>query len=125
MNMAPSILVADDELGIITALQSTFRDKLNETVFAISLSDARALWEKHSKSIRLVITDFSLKDGFGTDLANQVLGESKNTKVIVFTGFMKEAVSFAGDLCDRALLIEKPFTPRGLRGAVDACLAGI
>src|SRR5436190_18815457 len=111
MDSAPQILVVDDELAVIVAVQQILHN--DEAVFAINLQEGRALWEKHQQ-IKLVITDFSLPDGLGTDLATQVLHQCPDVKVILISGFALECALAAND-SPRMLVLEKPFSARQLR----------
>ena len=123
MALSPDILVVDDELPILTLLHIILKTRGDRSIFALDLAQARALWPQHSKHIKLVITDFGLPDGFGTDLALHVLSQSPHVRVIIMSGFSTESMSLSPEFSRRTLFLEKPFSAHTLRELLNSCLS--
>jgi DNA-binding NtrC family response regulator len=118
-NPKRTILVVDDELSVITSLQHFFSGKDYDLLVALNLKDARELWARHAKEIKVLIADFQLPDGSGTELATQVSNESPSVKIIVMTGFPREVVLLPKEIKSRIQVLEKPFSPRELMDLVE------
>ena len=118
-NPKRTILVVDDELSVITSLQYFFSGKDYDLLVALNLKDAKEIWAKHGKEIKVLIADFQLPDGSGTELATQVSNESPSVKIIVMTGFPREVVLLPKEIRSRIQVLEKPFSPRELMDLVE------
>jgi len=118
-NPKRTILVVDDELSVITSLQHFFSGKDYDLLVALNLKEARELWARHGKEIKVLIADFQLPDGSGTDLATQVANESPSVNIIVMTGFPREVVLLPKEIKSRIQVLEKPFSPRELMDLVE------
>jgi len=121
-NGTPLILIVEDELAIVNLLELLLRNEGYQLHFALSLDEARRIWGKNSKDIDLVITDFCLSDGVGSDFAAEVLSESDTVKVIIITGLTASHVSLSQGVKPRISVIEKPFNPRELTRLVQTYL---
>src|SRR5438128_2612451 len=87
-----AILIVEDELSFMTLLQPSLEEIPSQILSALNLHDAREIWSNHRKEIKVLITDFSLPDGFGSDLAAHFLGESADLKAVIITGFDSDSI---------------------------------
>jgi len=120
-----TILVVDDELAVLTILQEMLSEENYEFLSALSIADARELWQEHSEEIRLLITDLKLPDGLGSDLALEVLNKSPDVKVILITGMEPDSISIPRKLSSRFFVFRKTTFVRELQQKVNECLGAV
>ncbi len=122
MGNPSTILVVDDELAVLTVLQEMLVEDNYDFLSALSITDARELWQQHSKNIKLLITDLKLPDGQGTDLAAEVLNQSPDVKVILITGMEPDCVSVPEKFASRYFVFQKTTFVRDLQQKVNQCI---
>jgi CheY-like chemotaxis protein len=111
-SIARSILVIDDEAGIQTLLSQTLS---GEGYYVRMVGTARhALNLLRDEGFDVVISDISLPDADGLDLARQISTEFPHVGVIAMSGFM--AAIPRARLHDAGItaMLQKPFTARQL-----------
>ena len=122
-NSEKGILVVDDEPAVLQIVREFLQKAGHSMIFsAPSALAARKVWAEESKKIKLVITDLVLPDGRGTLLARDFLHESRNCRAIMMTGYSPDYVDLGGELNERAVLLQKPFTGPDLIRLVNVCL---
>lgn len=112
-----TILVVED-LAEVRALACAVLEKQGYSVLAAEdAAEASALVANHRGGVDLVLTDVSLPDQSGTELAARLVAERPDLPVLFMSGFAPEF----GEGC--AQLLEKPFRPDQLIRRVDEVLA--
>jgi len=81
----PNILIIDDELEIQKSLQLLLEDDGYSIKGAMSLRDAKK--KISNEFFNVAIVDLKLPDGTGLDLVREIRSASKDTRIIIFTGF--------------------------------------
>jgi DNA-binding NtrC family response regulator len=86
---------------------------------------AQSLFERHRDEIDLLLTDVTMPDMSGIDLANGVLTIRPNTKVLYMSGYSNtlRAGASAGQLAPGMAFLQKPFTPDALARKVREVFA--
>ena len=119
-----SILVVDDEQGILNLVQDVL--KSNGYVL-ISASDGNAAMSRahdHAGPIHLLFTDVVMPGMNGHDLAKRLLNERSDVKVLYMSGHVDDTVLHHGVSTSEASFLPKPFTPQLLlqkvRDVLDA-----
>ncbi len=101
------VLVADDNPGVLETLKLTLGEKHYEVLTASSVAQALAALRAHA--IDLVVLDYCLPDGPGSDVLQVIRRELPSLPVIVTTGYGSET------LCSRLFrlgirdYLSKPF----------------
>ena len=83
------------------------------------------VWKKHSKSVKLLLTDIVLPAGLsGPELAKRLQSEKPGLKVVYMSGYSLETIEGGLELGAGHNFIQKPFAPelllRTLRHTLDA-----
>ncbi len=118
--MPDSILLVDDEVGILLAFQKLLRTATREVDTASTMVDAEA--QLKSKNYRVVIADLRLTGVLGTEgleIIKYVREHNPGTHVILITGYgspeiMNKAFELGADY-----YFEKPVRSDVLRGALQ------
>jgi DNA-binding NtrC family response regulator len=118
------ILVVDDEADVLQIVSEFLQKSGYASIFrANSALSARKVWAENHEKIDLIITDLVLPDGRGTLLARDFLYESPNCRAIMMTGYSPDHVDLGGNLNERAVLLQKPFSGPDLIRLVSVCLS--
>jgi len=81
------------------------------------------VWRTHRPEIRLLLTDLMMPGGLtGRDLAEQLLRQNPELKVIYASGYSAELASHDFPLEEGANFLAKPFTAHKLAQIVRDCL---
>lgn len=113
---AHTVLIVDDE----TDLRETVAEFFDANVFNILLAESVAAADqqiRHAK-VDLIICDYLLQNGKGSDLLKTLRDRGDQTPFILMTGM--EDFWNAGDTPTGSLaVIKKPFSAKDLRSLVD------
>jgi DNA-binding NtrC family response regulator len=115
--LAKSVLIVDDEPGILMALRTNFQR--DGWLVDVAAGSTEALRKFKLQRYPLVVTDVRMPDGDGLNLMHSVRASSPSTAVIVLTAFgnVPEAVqAMRGGACD---YLTKPVSFEELQSAVE------
>ena len=115
--LAKSVLIVDDEPGILMALRTNFQR--DGWLVDVAAGSTEALRKFKLQRFPLVVTDVRMPDGDGLNLMHTVRASSPSTAVIVLTAFgnVPEAVqAMRGGACD---YLTKPVSFEELQSAVE------
>jgi two-component system cell cycle sensor histidine kinase/response regulator CckA len=118
-----TVLLVEDEAMLRALVGSILRRNGHRVLEAASGQEALELWNTHSSSIHLVLTDMVLPEGFtGRELAEKLLAEKPTLKIIFTSGYSLETVGEGLKLETGVNFLQKPFDPKLLLGIVRKCL---
>ena len=113
--LTPCVLLVDDDLQTLTALERVFR---NEPYEVIRTGDPWVALELlKSRDIHLLITDEFMSGLLGTDLLEAARFYSPRTATILLTGYPTPAVAYRGFQERMGLMMPKPWEDQALREA--------
>ena len=117
-----TILFIEDDPGIRRAASRTLRRKGYQVLTAASVAEARQVWDE-AYPIHLVLTDRTLPDGRGDDLACWMVAERPGLGVLVVSGYAQGPGTTSGNgrECEFPWL-DKPYSAAELVGAVREVL---
>jgi DNA-binding response OmpR family regulator len=113
------ILVVEDHATLLTALVAVLESEGYEIIQAKSVSEAL---EQPLDGVGLLITDISLPDGTGPELARRVAETVPAVDVIHCSGFSREVAAREFDLPPESHFVRKPFNFDEFLGLVDSLL---
>ena len=121
--MSQSVLIVDDEEVVGDLISDVLIHQRLVPLLARSISEAMSIWEAERPNIRLLIADLNLGGGGnGIQLAERMLKESPDLRVIFTSGFpVSEADS--AFLVEGVNFFKKPFRLPTLIGAVRNALS--
>lgn len=119
----PSILVVDDEPDLRTLMDRILKRRGYDVRTAAGVEEARAALDAYDEPPDLVITDISMPDGRGLDLAEEVHKRyAGEVDVIFVSGYNRDRAVAEGLINADSNLLEKPFNPSQLAETVEAAL---
>jgi DNA-binding NarL/FixJ family response regulator len=121
---AASVLIVDDHELIAQALTRTLNDESDLHVVGHELTVAGAVEAARRLHPDLVLMDFELPDGQGTDGAVTIKRENPTTEVVMLTGFADAAVLAAALESGCSGFVSKEGNLRDLADAIRGVLAG-
>lgn len=124
VQIANRILVADDDLEILSEVTSYLRRRGQDIIPTSSFGEAVRAYEDNADSICLVLTDICMPDGNGNDLARLVIDRSQGTCPCLLMSGNFDWSELPPDLTLAGVRgIEKPFGLSMLYASVLAALA--
>src|SRR5438128_1687307 len=88
---SPAVLIVDDDPNILTGLADVLQDSGYQVKEASDAEDACGLLAKYDFSV--MITDYSLPDGNGVDLALRAKKQAPHLGIILMTGHDAKHIS--------------------------------
>jgi signal transduction histidine kinase/ActR/RegA family two-component response regulator len=118
-----TILVVEDELVLRDMAHLILQDCGYRVLEAGSGAEALQVWEQHSESIDLVLTDVVMPGGMsGRELAVKLMGSHPRLKIIFTSGYNVEETNTDFFRRGGASFLQKPYTRIDLAKAVRAAL---
>jgi len=117
-----TILVCDDESAIRDVAARVLENSGYRVLVAETPNRAIELYELHSESIDLLITDLVMPEMHGTDLASRLRDMRRGLKVLYISGYSREAATAGADEAATHFL-HKPFNADTLIRHVEDVLA--
>jgi DNA-binding response OmpR family regulator len=112
-----TILLVEDERELRALVYDVLTDRGYRVLLAEGPVAALRLAKGMTEIIDLLVTDVVMPDMNGLALAERLLADRPEMKVLYMTGFSNDVVQAHGTP-QPGSLIEKPFTPRQLSGRV-------
>ena len=107
------LLVEDDEM-VRTLVRETLEREGYKLIDAASPIDARKAAESFKGPIQLMITDVVMPKVNGRELAEQLVRQRPQMKVLYMSGYTDGAITNSGLLHKDVAFLQKPFTPAAL-----------
>jgi two-component system, cell cycle sensor histidine kinase and response regulator CckA len=120
-----TILVVEDEGALRELVHEILKKKGYTILEAATGTQALTLWAQERHRIDMLFTDLLMPEGItGHDLAQRILAEKPDMKVLYTSGYSPDTVH-PGFQSDGKNFLQKPYQPEMLAQAVRNCLDGI
>jgi len=120
-----TILLVEDEIALRDFVQEVLSKKGYTVLVAATGAHALKVWARHKDEIDLLLTDMMMPGGVsGRELAEKVLSEKPNLRVIYSSGHSLELVSPGFTMKEGSNFLQKPYHPDTLVRTVRARLDG-
>jgi CheY-like chemotaxis protein len=118
-----TILVVEDEPALRELIQEILQKKGYRVLEAATGPQALKLWDQHKDDIDLLLTDIMMPEGLsGRELAERVLQDRADLKVIYSSGYSLDVVGQEPPFMDGANFLQKPYDPDTIARMVRDCL---
>ena len=117
------VLIVEDEAMLRELAREILQDAGYQIFEAASGREALTVWQRHEGKIDLLLTDMVMPEGVsGVELAERLVTESPELKVIFMSGYTSEDVSSEMLQRTNASFIQKPYGHAELTKIVRECL---
>ena len=116
------IMVVEDEKEVRDMVCNILRAQGHGVVSAQNGKDALDKYQHSGEKIRLLLTDVVMPKMSGIDLAEKLLEQRPDLKVIFISGYTKSSEIRKSPVGKNSLFLEKPFAADQLRQTIDAML---
>jgi DNA-binding NtrC family response regulator len=116
-----TILLVEDEPAIRGLVRKVLSRYGYDVLEASSVAHALEIAAGHPAPIHLLLSDIVMPELSGPDLAQRVVRQRPDIRVLYMSGFANRLTS--GAVGERVSMIEKPFTPERLGTKVRECLS--
>jgi len=106
-----TILLVEDEYQVRVWIQKVLSRYGYTIIDAPNGTDALGIWQKNSTAFDLLITDVIMPKMSGRELANQLLSDRPDLKVLYMSGYTDDELGPHGILESGIQFIQKPFSP--------------
>ena len=117
-----TILLVEDELGVRQLVQRVLTSKGYEVLEARDGAHAAVVATNHPGNIHLLLTDIVMPGLSGPDLAQRIVAQRSDVRVLYMSGFANRLNTQYGALSSGVTILRKPFTPEHLLRTVRDCL---
>ncbi|HEX4960114.1 MAG TPA: ATP-binding protein [Thermoanaerobaculia bacterium] len=115
-----TILLVEDEDEVRTVLNQILVSKGYRVLQASSGEEALILSRLHRGAVHLLLTDVTMPEMKGPELAQRLRGERPQTRIVFMSGYTDEKLSDGGP--DSPICLQKPFSPQVLGETLRAVL---
>jgi PAS domain S-box-containing protein len=119
-----TILLVEDEQMVLDLTASVVKDAGYKVVTASTPKQALEEMAHQTGPIHLMITDVVMPNMSGPKLANRILAEHPEMKVIFMSGYTDDAVVENGFIHPGSVFLQKPFSPDALKAKIRELLDG-
>jgi CheY-like chemotaxis protein len=124
LGIKKTVAVVDDDPMMLDVLSRILQRENFDLLMASGGPEIIQKLSEHTGDIDLLVTDYSMPDMQGRELAERVRERFPAVKVLYQTGFSDMLFENRMELEEGAAFLEKPFTARGLREAARLVLFG-
>ena len=117
------VLLVEDEEGVRSLSRRILERRGYQVLAARNGADARRMFGECGGRVDLLLTDVVMPHESGRELAEALLLQQPDLRVVFMSGYTDDALIRHGVLEDRCRLLEKPFSPDGLNALVHETLA--
>ncbi|MGI8744694.1 MAG: PAS domain-containing protein [Bryobacteraceae bacterium] len=117
-----TILIAEEDAGIRALVKKILRRQNYTVLEAGSPDEALKAAAEHTGKIDLVITDVSAAQLDGEELAQKVMAQYPQARILYLSGYTDDPSAQAADVPDGAASLQKPFTLGSLLNKVREVL---
>jgi CheY-like chemotaxis protein len=118
-----TILLVEDERVVRELASRILRRQGYRMLEAADGQTALRIAGEHAEAIDLLLTDVVMPGGFsGRQLAEQLVSQRRDLKVLYMSGYTDDAITHYGVLDADMAYLQKPFTPDGLIRKVQEVL---
>jgi len=121
-----TLLLVEDEASVRSSVRRLLEWHGYTVLEARNGTEALRIYEAHSDSIDLVLTDVVMPEMGGHELVERLRAERPNLRVLFMSGYAERAFTSDGSMPSGTGYLEKPFTVetlmRRLREVLDAAL---
>ena len=119
-----TILLVEDEDGVRELAREVLQGHGYTVIEARDGESALRIVEHRGERLHLLLTDVVMPKMGGRDLVRRLITRYPDVKVLYMSGYPDGALGEHGVLEPGAILLQKPFTPRGLADKVRQVLDG-
>ena len=116
------ILLVEDEAAVRAAARRILSKNGYRVFESAGPTDAISLCADPSRKIDLVLTDVVMPEMSGMDLVTRIHEVRPDLRVLYMSGYPQDVIAHQGLVTGEVHLLEKPFTQKGLLGAVREAL---
>jgi len=117
-----SILLVEDEPGVRQLVKRVLAGRGYRVLEARDVSDAADISTRFAGRIQLLLSDIVMPGLSGPDLAQRIVAQRPDIRVLYMSGFANRLQTEHGSLSASVTILHKPFTPESLVRAVRDCL---
>jgi two-component system, cell cycle sensor histidine kinase and response regulator CckA len=117
-----TILLVEDETALRELTRSILEDSGYKVLEARNSEEATEMARDTQSKIDLLLTDVVMPGVSGNELAKRLSAVRSDLKVLYMSGYTDDVVAHKGVLAEGTVLIQKPFTKKGLLSKVRQSL---
>jgi PAS domain S-box-containing protein len=117
-----TILLVEDEPGVRQLVKRVLAGRGYKVLEARDVSDAADISTRFAGRIQLLLSDIVMPGLSGPDLAQRIVAQRPDIRVLYMSGFANRLKTEHGSLSAGVTILHKPFTPESLVRAVRDCL---
>jgi DNA-binding response OmpR family regulator len=118
-----TVLLVEDEPTVRTVIRLALERQGFQVLEAQSSSHAVSLCEDHAGPIHLLLVDAQTSEMTGQRLAQEVVGQRPQTRVLYISGYPRELLEARGLLSPSQRFLQKPFMLTALVAKIREILA--
>ena len=122
-----TVLLVEDEPAVRSLAKQVLEQYGYRVLEAVSGAEALKVWEEHSGSIEVLLTDVVMPDGMtGRELAERLRTQKPELRLIFTSGYSREVTGLDTVFVRRetAHFLEKPYRPKALAQTIRRALDG-
>jgi PAS domain S-box-containing protein len=117
-----TILLVEDEPNLRRLAQQYLQNQGYTVLEAADGTEALRVFESNKNAIHLLLTDVIMPGRNGRQLAQRILSQRSDMKVLYMSGYTENAIGTNGTLDAGVILLQKPFTLPALKAKVREML---